>query len=260
MYAIFIDESGYMPGWSSEKNMGEQPFFVLSAVAFPVLNLAETYDVFRTHFALIGVPEMDSNEIGRGLEIKGRDIARGRGYWGTNEGHRNEVRNLYLKLPSLFGGATFLSIVKKREHFDRYADPADPDRLALQFLIERLQRFLVERDSHGILIYDQNKRIEDDQAALVSHMVGKGSYLIYFSQAYEVFVEKRIKATRLLEWTFGKSEYSLGLQVADFYASQTNSYLMSGKPADCGWWQTIDSTLKKDQAGKSEGYGYKEFP
>jgi hypothetical protein len=64
---------------------------------------------------------------------------------------------------------------------------------------------------------------------------------------------------RIIELSFGTSANSIGLQVADFFSSMTNSYYKSGKPSNCGWWNLLTESLHKKD-GKLLGIGLKEFP
>ncbi|MDQ7858550.1 MAG: hypothetical protein QN174_13250 [Armatimonadota bacterium] len=69
----------------------------------------------------------------------------------------------------------------------------------------------------------------------------------------------RFKLPHLLEMSLGDSRYSIGLQVADYFATTTYHYYMDGKPASCGWWDLLAGSLHRLD-GKLIGIGLKEFP
>lgn len=82
----------------------------------------------------------------------------------------------------------------------------------------------------------------------------------YDSKAYGGFVQKHQTFSRILEFHFGQSQNSVGLQIADFFARVTYSWRKKDKDEQYpGWWH-IKQTLYRNNDGKLEGFGYKEFP
>jgi len=261
MQIFFLDESGYAAGdWKSEKNLVDQPFHVLAGVSFPADKLPPLYDHIREEIAKLGIEGVDAKKLGKGIEIKARDIARGGGYWARNEAKRNGVRDTFLGSVKKFDGTAFLSIINKRPHSEKYGSPADPDGLALNYIYERFERFLKESEDYGICVHDQNKKTEDDVQKVLSDLNTEGSYIMYHSRVFDTYTIKHQDFTRIVENTFGHSEASLGIQIADFFATQANTFLKDGRPAGSGWWKTLYASLKTEPNGKPEGYGYKEFP
>jgi len=256
MRVIFMDESGYSLNWQSD--LETQPYYVVSAVCFPSEQLSAVYKKIREEVINLNI-EGTSRALGHGFEIKARDISRGSGYWGTHNDERNAVRKTMLAVPRKYDGTAFVVIIDKRAHKEHYAWPADPYELSLEFIFERLQMFLSDIGDYGICIYDQNKRVEDALQNAAANLIREGSELIYFSRFYNLLVIKRFRIDRIIEFSLGRSEYSVGLQVADFFATMTYAYMKDGKPSPCGWWDVLESSLyRKD--GKLQGVGYKEFP
>jgi hypothetical protein len=254
---IFLDESGYTWGnWASEKNLTEQPFHVLAAVSFPADNIPDLYDHIRSKIDAINVEGMRGKKLGNGIEIKARDIARGSGYWSHHEQQRNEVRSTFLESVLKFNGVAFLSIVDKKAHKERYSTPADPMLISLKYIYERLEWFLRESDDYGMCIHDLNKKTQDEIQGVLSGLNAAGSSII----DYDRMRIKHQSFVRILENAFGYSEASIGLQIADYFATQTNTFLKDGNPRGSGWWRTIWLSLKTYPTGNPRGYGFKKFP
>ena len=256
MYIVYIDECGFSLNW--KKGLSEQPFYVLAAVAIPIANLRDMYEDIRRDLSALEIPGLDERMIGIGQEIKAKDVDRGDNYWQLHDEHRHAVRELYLGVVSKCSGTAFIVIVDKKEHFSKYAYPEEPDILALQFLFERLQGFLEAIDSFAICTFDKTPREEE----LLSHaeeLIKYGSHITYWSNFYGIFIEKNLKLSRIFEFQMQDSKYSLGLQVADFFARHTYSWRKSGKDNSYPGWALIRKTLY-ERDGRVEGWGYKEFP
>lgn len=48
----------------------------------------------------------------------------------------------------------FATVVKKKEHFEKYTAPEPVSQLALRYIVTRFSRFLNRIKDHGIIIYD----------------------------------------------------------------------------------------------------------
>jgi hypothetical protein len=256
MQVIFMDESGYSFNW--EADLDKQPYYVLSALCFPSEQLLLAYQKIRSEVSDLNL-EGAAQPLGQGFEIKARDISSGSGYWRNHNDERNAVRDIMLKAPKKYGGTAFVVVIDKLAYRKRYAHPEDPYLLSLEFIFERLQMYLSDISDYGICIYDQNKRLEDILQNAAAALVREGSGLIYFSRFYNSVVTKTFLIDRIIEFSLGRSENSIGLQVADFFATMTYTYVKGGKPSPCGWWDELESSLHRKD-GQLQGVGYKEFP
>jgi len=251
-----MDESGYCFNWESD--LDKQPYYVLSAVCFPIEQLLLAYQKIRNEVSDLNL-EGGTLPLGQGFEIKARDVSTGSGYWKTHNDERNAVRDIMLTAPKKYGGTAFVVVIDKLAHRERYAYPADPYQLSLEFIFERLQMCLSHLSDYGICIYDQNKRLEDILQNAAAALVREGSDLIYFSRSYNSLVVKTFQIDRIIEFSLGRSENSIGLQVADFFATMSYAYVKHRKPSPCGWWDELESSLHRKD-GQLQGVGYKEFP
>jgi len=257
MRLIFMDESGYTPDWTV--GMEEQPFYVVSAVCIPWERCEEGYRKLREEIKALKLPGF-SKPLGQGIEIKAKDIAKGRGWWEVHNEKRNKVRNLMLSFPKQNDGCAIVSIIDKKAHYQKYAFPASPYTLALQFVFERLQHYLSSPgvDDYGIVIYDFNARLESEISDKVVKLIGYGSYILKGTWIGLPF-EFTLRIDRILEFAFGRSQNSVGLIVADFFSTMTYQYHKDGKPYPCKWWDLLWNSLYRE-GEKVEGYGYKLFP
>jgi len=256
MQTAFIDESGYVANW--EKGIDEQPFYTLSAISLPADQVSHMYEGARHAigtFALPGKP----GTLGHGFEIKARDIARGNGWWGKHETERNSMRQLMLSLPAKYSGSALLVVVDKQKHLDQYAYPENPYMLALKFMFERLQAIAKEKNDYVQCIYDHNTRLDAEIQSSKATLVRDGSLIEHYSTYSGEFRSTTQQLDRILDVSFGESRNSIGLQVADFYATFTYQYYKRGEPPACGWWDTLYANLYRYNS-KVDGWGLKVFP
>jgi hypothetical protein len=163
-----------------------------------------------------------------------------------------------LSFPLTCNGTTFLVVIDKKSHASTYIRPEPPHEKAFQFMFERLQWFLLAQDRFAICAYDQTKFLDDDQHKASMGLMRDGSSVTYWSVHYG-HVNKKFAIDRVKEFYLGKSENSLGLQIADYFATFGYQYFKGGRPAECGWWNTMTKSLY-EKGGKVDGFGLKVFP
>jgi hypothetical protein len=256
MKLIFVDESGYTPDWRSD--MAQQPHYVVSAVCVPAEKYRKMCDEMRAIVSGLGIP-FAKMPLGQGFEIKAREIVRGGGWWKDHEDARNAIRDVMLGAPAVYGGQAICIVIDKAKHQATYYSPEDPYDLAHQFLLERMQWNLARCDADGYCVWDQNKRIEDTLHEHSASLIREGSGIEYFSGYFGTTVAYKFKVDRILEVSMGQSEYSVGLNVADFFASMTAAYFKQGRRSSCGWWNVLERSLDR-KGGVLDGAGLKVFP
>ena len=256
MRLVFIDESGYTPDWKA--GIDAQPFYVASAISFPASMIAQLYAVIREDIEALNLPGQPQ-PLGLGFEIKAGDIARGTGWWADHNEQRNHVRDLFLAAPRKFEGVAFVSAIDKKRHLARYAYPAEPYYLAMTFVLERLEKHLSDVQDHAYCVYDHNARIGSALQDYTAELIRDGSPLFYRSKLFNDFVLERFRLPHILELALGDSRFSVGLQVADYFATLAYHYYCDGKPQQCGWWDLLIESLHTKE-GKLAGIGLKEFP
>ena len=164
-----------------------------------------------------------------------------------------------LTAPRRYGGSAFVVVIDKARHRDRYATPADPYLLAFRFIFERLAHFLAERQDVGYCVYDQNTRLQGDLLEESNELIREGSEIYGYSRFFDQHIHGVLAIDRIQELAFGTSSHSLGLQLADYFATLAYCYLRDGRPHPCGWWDLLTSSLHR-RGGVLEGIGLKVFP
>lgn len=255
MYLIFVDESGYAENWAKDSEIQKQPFYILSAVAIPTAQIDSVYSRICQSIKELRLPHLNADRLGHGEEIKASSVDRGEDFWKDPE-LRNRVRELYLNHEE--DVIYFLVCVDKKRHKAQYTSPEDPSRLALQYLLERLQKFLKRKNMYGFVLIDANKREEAKQKEHIGRLLTEHSGGIAYSKLHGTSYEWSLEFTNILEIHFGDSKHSLGLQIADFVARHAYSWCKRGKHKRYPGWDLIEPRL--DGYPDYWGWGYKEFP
>lgn len=255
MKLVFLDESGFEKSW--KESVTDQPFHVLGGLMIDSQSYFEASELLRRAVNALGLEKL-VHPLGQGFEIKAKEIARGTGWWKNNEDKRNGLRELMLSFPQTYDGTGFLVIIDKEKHLSQYAFPDPPHEVAFQFMFERLQWKLKDVEDEAVCVYDQTKFLDDDLHNASMGLMREGSQVQYWSEFYG-YVSEKFKIDRIKEFYLGKSNNTIGLQVADYLAIFGYHYFRGGCPSECGWWKTIVTGLyNKD--GNPEGYGLKVFP
>ena len=254
MKLIFIDESGYSFNWLNE--IDSQPFYVLSGVTID----ASIYTEACRHIQK-RVKDMNVGleyPLGKGSEIKANQLAAGRGWWKDHNVERNEFRDMMLTFPRTFDGTAFLIVIDKEKHRNKYAHPKNPVEISMQFLFERIEWYLRGVGDTAYCIYDNDTARTDALQQQAVGLIREGSTIRFHSPFWEQIVTSKYSLESITEMALCVSHNSLGLQVADFFATFAYRYYRD-LPTNCGWWETLRGSLyRKDD--ELDGCGLKVFP
>jgi hypothetical protein len=267
MYIIFIDESGYSYNWLGDAN--QQPFYVLSAVAIPANELNNLYTSVLLEHLDLGL-RSKNQKVGLNYEIKAKDVINKKNkFWRDNPEKRSRLLKLYPSLVKQHKGVGFIVAINKQSHINKYRTPGDPSDMALTYVFERISMFLSSNNEYAICIYDQNKKIEDRIHDSVTKLREKGSRFgnsvnIHKNDdptdlANYALIINEVKMDRIIDFALGKSNNSIGIQIADFYASMTYQYLKSNKVFDKTIWDILYNSLHSKD-GRVDGFGFKTSP
>lgn len=243
MYLIFLDESG---------ESKSEPYFVLVAVAIHASDIYDIYSAIRSGINNLNLPNIKAKMLGKGKEIKAKYVDEGEGYWRTNISARLEVLRIYLENDKV---TYFIVCIDVERHKRKYKRPKDPRALAFRYLLERLQGFLQERNQLGLVLHDRYVH-EEEKLPDINSLLNVGSEGI--AKWYGKIYQWKLKIDNIVEIHIGGSEYSLGLQIADFVARYSYSWRKKGKDSNYPGWSYIEKHLYKYP--EYEGWGYKEFP
>jgi hypothetical protein len=119
---------------------------------------------------------------------------------------------------------------------------------ALTFLAERFQRFLADRDSHGVMVIDSRRpEVDDRMRRFFERLQREGT-------PYQ-------QLDRIVDALFlGPSHYSIGLQAADLVAASTLA--AQGEQGDAKRWhkQLLARFARHPATGEVDGVGLKVYP
>jgi hypothetical protein len=130
-----------------------------------------------------------------------------------------------------------------------FATDEDTYATALMFLAERFQRFLADRDSHGVMVVDSRRPDVDDRTRRFFERLQR-----------EGTPYQRLE--RIVDALFlGPSHYSIGLQAADLVVASTLAS-SGGQLGDASRWhkQLRPRFARHPATGQIDGVGFKVFP
>lgn len=258
MIFCFLDESGTSD--CSDPQVIAQPYYVLACVCIDARQLPAAYLATRSFVAGLNL-RTQSTPLGLGFEIKAKDIASGTGIWRNQEPQRNAVRDQFLTVPRRFGGSAICVVIDKQALVvrNRKRKPVSPTEVAHKLMMERISKHLHRLSNDAFCVFDNDKRMEERVRENTSALLREGSRVSYWDNSVSDFVSSVQRIDRILDCVMGDSAHSIGLQVADFFATMTYQYYKQGSPANCGWWNTLKASLQT-VGGRLHGYGLKEFP
>ncbi len=130
-----------------------------------------------------------------------------------------------------------------------FATDEDTYATALTFIAERFQRFLADRDSHGIMVVDSRlPDVDDRMRRFFERLQREGT-------PYQ-------RLERIVDALFlGPSHYSVGLQAADLVVASTLAS-NGGRLGDASRWhkQLLPRFARHPATGVVDGVGLKVFP
>lgn len=145
---------------------------------------------------------------------------------------------------------TVIAAVIHKEHLKaKYALPANPYALALQFCIERTAHFLramQQQDKLTHIIVECRGAQEDRDLELEFRRICDGKNMVGQIDCLDIlFVDKKANST--------------GLQIADLFARPIGLKVLRPEQANRAY-DVIEGKFRRNGAGKHAGYGFKIFP
>ncbi|MDX2224565.1 MAG: DUF3800 domain-containing protein [Rhodospirillaceae bacterium] len=137
------------------------------------------------------------------------------------------------------------SVIDKRGLRDRYATPDNPYSLAMTFCVERIHRFLREKNAVSArthLVVEKRGKVEDAALELAFRRICDNNQ---FNQFDIVFVDK--------------ASNSPGLQFADLIARPIGLRILRPEQENQAF-RIIESKFRTGPHGEVMGYGLKIFP
>lgn len=251
MKIIYVDECGPLKGWDSEKS--NQPCLSIGAISVDANIYTSAIEELKTKIDSLSIAHIDTDKLGKGYEIKAKDILASSGFWKNHPNQRNELLKLTLGFPEQVKGVGWCVVIDFKKHKEKYVYPAEPFNIAMRFLFERIQIYAEQINEDVVVVYDQYKAADDDvHEAFVD--------LVTHHSIFEVMNGLSVlKFDRIIEMHLGNSKNSIGLQIADYFATfgyqihKNNSIALSNKDLFLKY-------LYKGKLNEVHGSGYKIFP
>jgi hypothetical protein len=186
-----------------------------------------------------------------GVVFHSHDIRKERGDF--NILRKPELRVRFLdRLSRLIEAADFTiiaSIIDKKRHVERYAQPADPYEIALAFCMERLQRELRTGGQSELTTYVQVEcrgKAEDAKLELEFRRICDGKNVLGKMPNLDIrFIDKKHNST--------------GLQLADLVAHPIGRHAINPDQSNRAY-DVLEAKFRRGPRGQIEGFGLKSFP
>lgn len=141
------------------------------------------------------------------------------------------------------------AVIDKKRHIARYSDPANPYEIALTFCMERLQRWLTERNQARALTHVMVERrgaAEDNLLELEFRRIADGHNQVGSMPNLDIrFMDKKHNST--------------GLQFADLVAHPIGRHVIKPDQPNRAF-DLIEPKFRRSSTGVTKGYGLKIFP
>lgn len=239
-YIVYVDESGDHGLDYIDDNF---PLFVLSFCVFhkDVYGEAVAPAVRRLKFATFGHDMVVLHEV---------DIRRKRGPFSRlSREPREAFMSALTEIIDLADFTLIAVVIDKRRLRRRYANPAHPYHLAMEFGLERLYRFLREKeqgDRRTHVICEARGATEDRQLELAFLQIRDGRNYFQKPLPFDLIIAD-------------KKTNSEGLQLADLTARPVGlSVLRPGQPNRAV--EVLEPKFYRNWYGNKMGFGLKVFP
>lgn len=163
----------------------------------------------------------------------------------------------YERLNQIVSTADFKIIsvaIDKKKHIEKYGKGAqNPYSICLSYILERLIFCMDETKTDATVSIDIEKRGQKEDSQLLAHynrVTDRGTYhvtAVRFQQRITNFMMK------------SKKDNDIGLQIADLCAYPIARHVLNSEEPYIPF-KIIESKLRKDERGNTDGYGLKVFP
>lgn len=240
-FIVYVDESGDHGLQSIDP---DYPIFVLAFVIFRKEEYASVAvpDMLRFKFRHFGHDQVILHE---------HDIKKAKGAFRflTN----TKRRELFVSdLTAMMTRSSFTLVavvIRKSRLTERYATPANPYELAMEYGLERVCAHLEEHGQSGRrthVIFERRGGKEDGDLELAFRRVTSGGNAKCSRVPLDIVMTD-------------KKAVSTGLQIADLVARPIGLHVLRPGQVNRAW-DTIEPKLRRSAAGKIDGFGLKCFP
>lgn len=240
-YIVYVDESG---DHSLQSINPEYPMFVLAFCIFKVSDYTDSVTPRIQRFKF--------HQFGHDIVILHEHELRK--YEGPFNFLMNRERRepFMAELSSIVDDAPFTLIataIRKHEFLARHAEASNPYNVAMKFGLERVQKFLQNRDQAGketFVVFESRGRKEDTELELEFRRVCDG----------ENFRGERMNLNCVIA---SKLTNSCGLQLADLVARPIGRKLLKPEQPNRAY-DILETKFDRSPKGQISGWGLKVYP
>lgn len=245
-YIVYVDESGdhTLNGYNQK-----YPVFVLAFCVFHKKHYTDT--------VIKNLEQLKFKHFGHDIIVMHeREILKGTGDF-KNYSSKDQKASLLEDLTELMREANFILIscvVRKDLLIKKYSTPKNPYFIALEFGLERIYKFLMEKEQHNkktYIVFEQRGLQEDKDLELEFRRVCDGNNYGKICLPFEIKMAS-------------KKVNSSGLQIADLVARPIGNHvlkpLQSNRAFEVLKYKFYTSKGRKGVGDGYIGYGLKIFP
>ena len=244
MLICYLDESGNT-GFRLDDSA--QPFHMIAAVIVREDRVREMTSLLD-HLAYRAPTRKPLTEY------RGSDLFGGRGNWeGVSPTQRiKEYAKALAVLGQVEAGVAYASITKPALEKMQYSPEPNPHLIALQFLIEKLEKWIrrpdIQKDAlsrRALLVADENHEQEQYSIDLINEMQTVGGP-IGATYGLDITLDHLVDTIY-----FDRSERNRGIQLADLVAYIVNRYQKAKKyPGTDQWETTVRKLMLNNVSGQ----------
>ena len=240
-YIVYIDESG---DHGLININADHPVF---ALAFCIVEKEKYVDTIVPAFQKLKFEFWGHDSV----VLHGHEIRKAQGDFKIFLNAKTREKFL-TRMNNLVASADFTlvaAVIDKQKHVAKYSAPVDPYSIALGFCMERLQRFLIEKNQTDRLTYLQVEcrgRAEDAKLELEFRRICDGLNAVGKMPNLDIrFMDKKHNST--------------GLQLADLVAHPIGRHVINQIQANRAY-DVLEPKFRRDAKGNILGYGLTVFP
>jgi hypothetical protein len=150
MYIFYLDDSGNTGTNLDDPN---QPIHFLAGIGVPANNIRKIEDEIEKNHPIFSPYSQNFD-----FEFHGVDIFQGKKYFSKFKlEERLKTIERLIEIAEQSEINFFSQGINKKRHKEKYNTPYPPNKVAFQYLIEKIDKFLEKKKQFGMIIIDQDK-------------------------------------------------------------------------------------------------------
>ena len=245
-YIVYVDESGDHNLKNIDPNY---PIFVLAFCVF--------HKKYYSHEVVPTLQQFKFKHFGHDVVVLHEHEIRKEKYPFNFFRSKNERIQFLGELTTIIEQSNFIltcCVIDKKSLLNRYTEPENPYHLALNFGLERVYKFLIEKNQYNLtthVVVEERGKKEDDELELEFRRICDGGN--YFNKQLPFSIKFANKKTN-----------SAGLQLADLFARPVGMSVLRPEQINRSFEVLKDKFYCEGGRNKTgenyDGWGLKRFP